>query len=304
MRIAISSSANFSQNPCSNWPAGTRLEFAFGDKNMVSPKSAVKSLDRFVCAVLGGICFTILIVILISNGCTLVNLKKEVKQVQSSTILVGHIATNFSGKGPIIVVAYTVDHGKREVAHYTVLHDSGEFELMVPKGEYYLFAYRDKNSNLIYDAGEPAGQYGNPKSVSAPAGGVVGEFNFDIPEKPQPIDIPYGFEISSVKPAKLYSRLAGAKIDLDDALFSEENGRKGYWEPVSFPGRLGAISIFSRTMIPKRFPFSLSTVPQAHPEAGSTLSTTSTGRGFNPGFSIIPAEHASKACPTCCTGNC
>ena len=32
-----------------------------------------------------------------------------------------------------------------------VLHDYGEFELMVREGKYFVFAYWDKNSNLIYD---------------------------------------------------------------------------------------------------------------------------------------------------------
>ncbi len=48
---------------------------------------------------------------------------------------------------------------------------------MVAKGTYYVFAYIDQNGNLIYDAGEPAGQYGEPKAVAAPAGGVVQNIN-------------------------------------------------------------------------------------------------------------------------------
>jgi hypothetical protein len=42
------------------------------------------------------------------------------------------------------------------------LHDSGEYELVADQGDYYIFAYRDTNSNLIYDEGEPAGHYGDP----------------------------------------------------------------------------------------------------------------------------------------------
>jgi pimeloyl-ACP methyl ester carboxylesterase len=221
---------------------------------MVSQLPATKSLDRFTCAIFSGLSFSLLIIVFISTGCALVKLKKEVKQVQASTILVGHIATNFSGKGPMVVVACAMDQGKWKVAHYSILHESGEFELMVPRGDYYLFAFWDKNSNLIYDPGEPAGQYGNPKMVTAPAGGVVGEFSFDIPENPQPVDIPYGFEISSHKPVKLYSRLAGAKIDLDDPLFSEENGSKGFWEPVSFYRSFGGNVYFLEDYDPQKIP--------------------------------------------------
>jgi hypothetical protein len=66
------------------------------------------------------------------------------------------------------------------VEHYIVLHDYGEFELMVREGKYFVFAYCDKNSNLIYDPNEPAGQFGEPKMVSTPTGGVVGGISIAI----------------------------------------------------------------------------------------------------------------------------
>ena len=63
------------------------------------------------------------------------------------------------------------------------MHEAGDFELMVAEGNYFVCAFQDQNSNLVYDASEPAGQYGEPKPVAAPAGGVVLEINFVIPEK-------------------------------------------------------------------------------------------------------------------------
>jgi len=193
------------------------------------------------------ICFVI-------SGCAMIKLKQEVSQVQASTILVGRIFTEIPGKGPIVVAAYTKDQEKREVEHYSFLHKQGEFELMVRKGSYYVFAYWDKNGNLIYDAGEPAGQYGDPKVVSAPAGGVVPEINIAILEKTMTIDAPYGFEISSVKPNQLNSRLAGVEVDLDDDLFSEENGSKGFWEPVTFFKEVGGNIYFLEEYDPDKTP--------------------------------------------------
>jgi pimeloyl-ACP methyl ester carboxylesterase len=125
---------------------------------------------------------------------------------------------------------------------------------MVAKGNYYIFAYWDKNSNLVYDTGEPAGQYGDPKMVFAPEGGVVGGLNIAIAEKAQNIDAPSGFEISSVKPHKLYSRLAGAIVDLDDELFSEENGSRGYWEGLSFFKEVGGNIYFIEEYDPEKIP--------------------------------------------------
>ena len=197
---------------------------------------------------------TLLIICLITTGCAIVKLKQDLNQGQASTVLVGRISTDYPGIGPIVVAAYTMDQGKGEVEHYSVLHEHGEFELMVRKGNYYVFAYWDKNSNLIYDAGEPAGQYGDPNTVAAPDGGVVPEINIAIPEIAQHINVPPGFEISSDQPHKLYSRQAGAIVDLDDDLFSEENGIKGFWEPVSFYKEIGGNIYFLEEYDPQKLP--------------------------------------------------
>ena len=223
---------------------------------MTALKSAMVGLKNVLPIVCSRMTVTLLIICLVASGCVLIKLKQETAEGLSSTVLVGRISTAFPGKGPIIVSAYSMKQGRKEVAHYTVLHDFGEYELMVAKGKYSVFAYWDKNSNLIYDAGEPAGQYGDgdPKMVTAPAGGVVGDINIAIPEKTQNIDVPYGFEISSIKPQKLHSRLAGAIIDLDDECFSEEQGSKGYWEPASFSRELGGNIYFLEEYDPQKIP--------------------------------------------------
>ena len=196
----------------------------------------------------------LLAICVVVSGCALVKLNKEVSQGQASTVLVGRIATEFPGKGPIVVAAWAMNQGEREVEHYSVLHEHGEFELMVRKGNYYVFAYWDKNRNLIYDKGEPAGQYGDPNMVSAPDGGVVPEINIAISEKGQHIDVPPGFEISSDQPQRLHSRQAGAIVDLDDDLFAEENGIRGFWEPVSFYREIGGNIYFLEAYDPQKLP--------------------------------------------------
>ena len=194
------------------------------------------------------------LVCLVAAGCTLVKLKKDVKESLASTILVGHVSTASAGKGPIVVAACSIDQGKRAIAHYTILHDSGEYELMVAPGNYHVFAFWDQNSNLTYDAGEPAGQYGDPKIVTVPAGGVVLQIDFVIPEKGSRIDLPQGFQISSVKPEKLQSRLAGAVTALDDERFADENGKKGFWEPTEFFREFGGNIYFLEAYDPKKIP--------------------------------------------------
>jgi pimeloyl-ACP methyl ester carboxylesterase len=196
----------------------------------------------------------LLLLCFIATGCTLAKLKEDVSESLASTALVGQIATASPERGVIVVAAYSLKDGKREIAHYTVLHEAGDFELMVAEGNYFVCAYQDQNSNLVYDAGEPAGQYGEPKPVAAPAGGVVLEINFVIPEKGGEIDLPRGFEISPDKPRKLLSRQAGAITALDDERFSEENGSQGFWAPMDFYKEFGGNIFFLEEYDPEKIP--------------------------------------------------
>ena len=198
--------------------------------------------------------FALLVLCFVATGCTLAKLKEDVAESLASTALVGQVATASPERGVIVVAAYSLKDGEREIAHYTVLHEAGDYELMVAEGNYFVCAYWDLNSNLVYDDGEPAGQYGEPKLVAAPAGGVVLEINFGIPDKGGEIDLPRGFEISPDKPRKLRSRQAGAIVALDDERFSEENGSKGFWEPLDFFKKIGGNIFFLEKYDPEKIP--------------------------------------------------
>lgn len=196
---------------------------------------------------------TFIVTCFVVTGCALVKLKKEVNRSLEATSIVGRIHAKCKGTGPIIVAACAMGEQKK-IAHYSVLHDSGEYELLVEQGDYYVFAYRDRNSNLIYDEGEPAGHYGDPKMVVARKVGVVYDIDIVIPDKGITIEIPRGFEISTARPQKLLSRQAGAIADLDDERFSKENGVKGFWEGYSFFKELGGNIFFLEKYDPDKTP--------------------------------------------------
>lgn len=196
----------------------------------------------------------LILVCFLTTGCVFVKLKQEVKEGKLSTVIVGHVSTQAPVDGPIIVAAYSRHKGKREIIHYTILHDRGEFELVVSNGNYHVFAYIDRNSNLIYDAGELAGQYGEPKMIAAPAGGVVSNINIVIPKPGKSIDWHHGQPIAENKPQRLYSRLAGTIVDIDDERFMDENGSQGFWEPLSFYKTFGGTIYFLEEYDPNKIP--------------------------------------------------
>ena len=96
---------------------------------MNTPESVMVGLRKGLPIVCNKLGVTLLIICLLSTGCALIKLKKDNTESLSSTVLVGRISTAFPGKGPIIVAAYSMNQGKKEIAHYTVLHDFGEYEL-------------------------------------------------------------------------------------------------------------------------------------------------------------------------------
>jgi hypothetical protein len=115
-------------------------------------------------------------------------------------------------------------------------------------------ADQDKNSNLIFDPDEPAGQHGAPKLVRAPAVGVVFDIDIKVPQKGGKIVIAPGTAISSIRPQKLYSHQAGVIADLDDERFSEAHGIEGFWEYAAFFRELGGNIYFLEKYDPAKIP--------------------------------------------------
>ena len=220
---------------------------------MKSLNSFINNLKAAKPPICQGVCITLVMICFVVAGCSLIKLKKEVNRGLEGTSIVGRIQVRCKGTGPVIVAACSMGEEKK-IAHYTVLHDSGEYELGLYQGEYYVFAYKDKNSNLIYDEGEPAGHHGDAKLVDARKVSVVYDIDIVIPEEGRTIEIPRGFKISSVRPKKLRSRQAGAITDLDDERFIRENGVKGFWEPYSFFSELGGNIFFLEEYDPEKTP--------------------------------------------------
>lgn len=203
--------------------------------------------------------YQLTIVILLSilfTGCTFLKLREETEILQYSTILVGVVSSDLNLQDtPIMVAAYTKNENKRTIVHYTTLHEPGAYELIVPKGNYRLVAFENKNRNLIYDKGEAAGQYIGSEYVSAPAGGVVSNMDIMISSlNTEKIDFPVGSALPPKKTNSFHNTSAGAIADLDDILFSAEYSSKGLWTPVEFYKEVGGNIYFLEEYDPKKIP--------------------------------------------------
>lgn len=192
----------------------------------------------------------------ILSGCSFIQLKEETEILENSTVLVGRVTSTHSVRDtPVIVVAYFKENNKRTITHYTALHEPGPYELMVPKGNCYIAAFVDKDKNLKYDHGEPAGQYLGADPLSVPKGGVVSDLDIVISSfKKGAIDLPVGTIMPEKDIDSFHFTSPGAIANLDDEIFSENYGKKGVMAPLEFFNNAGGNVYFLETYDPEKIP--------------------------------------------------
>ena len=190
------------------------------------------------------------------TGCTFMQLREETKFAKKSVVLVGNVSsTNSFRDMPVIVAAYSKKDSKRTIVHYTTLHELGPYELMVSTGTHNIVAFGDMNKNLIYDKGEPAGQILSAEQVSAPAGGVAGNLDIVISEQnSKKIDFPVGSKIPPKEHKKFHSTSPGAIAKMEDYLFSDEYGKKGFWTAIAFFREISGNVYFLEEYDPAKIP--------------------------------------------------
>lgn len=201
----------------------------------------------------------LIILAVLITGCTLLNLRKDNTFSKDSCLIKGEIYTKEATKKPLVVVAYSIVDGKAKIAHHTVLREPGPYELLVPGGRYWVFAFEDANQNLILDQNEMAGiALGDSadEAIDAPAGGLVSHMVIVLSRNP---------DISRKLPAdvlvkhtggnfKWHATQAGEIMDINDPVFSAEQGRRGFWSPFEFFRELGANIYFLEPYDDRKIP--------------------------------------------------
>lgn len=199
------------------------------------------------------------------SGCALFKLRTDVRLSHDSCLLMGEIINRSSVKKTIVVVAYIRKDGQISIADYAVISEPGPYEMLVPKGEYEIFAFEDNNDNFDCEASERAGYFGKPDPVKSPPGGIV--YGLDV-VLGDGIDPPAAslnrlltvFSAGTRKPPTS----AGAVANLDSPIFSAESGASGFWEPLEFFKRAGCNIYFLEPYDSEKIPVLL-----VHGAAGS-----------------------------------
>jgi pimeloyl-ACP methyl ester carboxylesterase len=237
-------------------------------------------------------CLTFLLMLsFLLVGCTLLQVREEVNTLQKSTVLVGIVSSPLSYHDmPVVVAAYSKRDSKRAIAHYTTLHEPGPYELMVPKGTHNIVAFGDKNKNLIYDKGEPAGQILSAEQVSTPAGGVAGNFDIVITEQSsKKLDFPIGSKMPPKKYKGFHSTGPGAIARMDDFVFSDEYGKKGFWSGLEFFREIGGNVYFLEAYDPTKIPILFVHGAAGSPQNWQTFFESIDRNKYQPWFFYYPS---------------
>lgn len=179
-------------------------------------------------------------------ACTLARVGEQAREYAHASVLVGRVETGGQRDGPIVVGAYRREGDRWVLAHQTRLHEHGGFELIVPRGDYTLFAHADRNGNGLFDAGEPAARHAGGRSVVASGAGLIAGLDMVLGDGTT--------EVPRLQPAPATSTQAGSLLDLDAADASAEAGRHGYWQPMDFFRRRGGNVHFLEPYDPARTP--------------------------------------------------
>lgn len=248
-------------------------------------KNTFTPLTLFCCLIFS------LILSFLSVGCTLLQVREEVNTLKKSTVLVGIVSSPLYYKDiPVVVAAYAKRDSKRAIVHYTTLHEPGPYELMVPKGTHNIVAFGDKNKNLIYDKGEPAGQILSAEQISTPVGGVAGNLDIVIKEQNNnKIDFPIGAKVPPKEYNNFHSTCPGAIANMDDFVFSDEYGEKGLWAGLEFFREIGGNVYFLEAYNPTKIPILFVHGAAGSPQNWQTFFESIDRNKYQPWFFYYPS---------------
>ena len=177
-------------------------------------------------------------------GCQFIDLGRDLEEMDRFSSITGEVVQVTPNGNPIAVALFS-DALKRERLINVKLIEEKDFTFGAPPGDYFLFAFEDKNGDFQYQRSEPAGYYGDPSPVALEAG--VDRSDIRIWLRPNPV-LPARGE-SDAAPADsaeekfplLWAgrKNIGAIADLEDPRFEAGPADMGKWQPLRFSLELG-----------------------------------------------------------------
>ena len=176
---------------------------------------------------------------LLITGCALLNLRDDLREIEKLAALEGNVAETGSLDGPVVLAVIKDEFRRDHLAEVRVI-DPDRFEIMLPKGTYFVFIYVDENRDFQYQPNEPAGFFGDPTPISLAEGArrtgltISLKRNLELPENARQKEGADGAASTDLPYLWAGRRNVGALIALDDPRFDRKIASMGLWEPLRF----------------------------------------------------------------------
>ena len=185
-------------------------------------------------------------------------LDRDLTQAREYAVLGGSVRAERATDLPIVVLVYTGDVGREQLVDDFVMAGPGRYYFSVPAGTYRLVAFVDINRDFTYEPGvDPSAllHAGDPVRVL----GATIRNDLDIEVRDDSRErIPFAFSYADGEGpgegSRSELRFVGAVTHLDDPRFSNQNARRGLWQPVEFVRLVGAGVYFLEPYDPDKIP--------------------------------------------------
>ena len=220
--------------------------------------------------------FRLVIVVLLAVvgvGCALLGLREDLQTLGQASLIEGRVGGVAAASNPVCVLLLK-DEGpgaKKRIVAQQIVYPPETFRFLQPPGSYYLLAFEDADQDLVMQAEERVGWYGQPTAIAVTGDGRAvtdllvelrgaDQARLELPQLYAPTVPRIGIETAS-----RYLH-AGEVVPLDDPRFARDVGEMGMWEPVKFLEQYGGgvffLEPFAKDKIPVLFVHGMGGSPQ------------------------------------------
>jgi pimeloyl-ACP methyl ester carboxylesterase len=236
-----------------------------------------------------GLCVVISLAL---SGCMFRDLKRSLAEKAEYAVLRGTVRTERPSDLPVLVVIYSGDTGHEQLVDYFVLAGPGKYFFFVPGGTYRVAAFEDVNRDFTYKPGvDPSALLRKGEAITAEGGATIEGLDIEIREAGHE-RIPFAFssaDSDSLRDLSLADFRLGEVTRIDDPRFSEENARRGLWQPADFLRQVGAGVYFLDPYDPRKVPVLFVHGALGYPANFATLISRLDRNRFQPWLAYYPS---------------
>jgi pimeloyl-ACP methyl ester carboxylesterase len=196
--------------------------------------------------------------LLLLSGCMFHRLGRDLEQAREHAVLRGSVRIEHPSDLPILVLVYTGEVGRERLVDYFVMTGPGRYYFVVPAGTYRLAAFVDINRDFTYQPGvDPSALLHAGEPVRVLGAATRDDLDIEVRDASREL-IPFAFSSADgeglAEGPQSDLRFVGTMTRIDDPRFSDENARRGLWQPVEFVRQVGAGVYFLEPYDPNKIP--------------------------------------------------